>query len=61
MILTSIVVGWMVATLAVLLLSHFFDPVNYIGKTCTASLLAAFVLTFLLLPRDMRHLEESFT
>lgn len=46
--LLSIGVGWAVASIAVMAISQVLDPVNYIGKTCTACLLAAFVLTFLL-------------
>lgn len=46
--LVSIGLGWIASTLLVMLVSQVLDPVNSIGKTCTAALLSAFVLTFLL-------------
>jgi len=46
--LGSIGIGWAVASITVLAVSQVLDPVNFFGKTCTACLLAAFVLTFLL-------------
>eukprot|EP00435_Cladocopium_sp_Y103_P044561 s170_g12.t1 len=48
MTLGSIGIGWAAASITVLAVSQVLDPVNYVGKTCTACLLAAFVLTFLL-------------
>lgn len=48
MTMGSIGIGWAVSSITVLAVSQVLDPVNYVGKTCTACLLAAFVLTFLL-------------